>query len=440
MSDIPLPPNDPDAEQQLIGCVMLDPSIVKNINITPEEFYNPYRTNVWRAILAVHRAGHAPDYANVMAKLEADGVYQDAVGASLSSFVLNGLIRSQYAQDYADRIRERAGRRAIIQLAQGMASAAYDTGNNLDNRRATWITEIIKTYNLRKQAQPIDGIVRDLVKEIETAAHNPKDVYGIATGFVDFDRVTKGLHVGESFLLAGQPGMGKSLFAGQMLMQISKLGVPVVYYALEMRQAAVVRRMLSGLTKIPTARLRGGFINDDEWQGIYTHAAQVSELPFFMSDATHWDTSSLRADVSRLVSERGVRVVAIDHVGLLKDRAVDPNERDKQISQALHDIAKDLETSVVAIHTMNKTGLRSTLPGLADSSGSVKFVYDADVIAFLTEHMPQNGEQKKDHARTLSFAKYREDSPDRYLHLVQLSVTENGKPRGLPRFECMEDY
>lgn len=440
MSSLPQPPNDAEAEMQVIACVLIEPGREKGIALGPEDFYDERRGEIWRAIQDVCREGHQPDYSNVAAKIESWGGDRGDVVADLSRYLTNSLVQFWNFRDYADRIKERAGRRALVKLAGEIAGAAYDTRSDLTAARARWMTDLISTYHLRDQAEQIGPAVRAVVAETEAAAKHPQEIYGIATGFVDFDHVTKGLQTGETFLLAGQPGMGKSLFAGQSLMTMALGGTAVTYYALEMKSQAMVRRMLSSESRVPTDRLRGGYVQAHEWDTLYDAAARLSDIPFYLSDATDWDTARLRADVARLKATAEIKVVAVDHDGLLTDRGYDPNERDKQISRALHSIAKDFDVAVLAVHTMNKTGLRMDAPTVGDASGSTRFVYDADVISFLTEHLPQGSEPKQPNVRTLVIAKNREGRKDVFLHFMQLQTVENGRAWGLPRLETMAEY
>lgn len=429
-------PHDADAELAVIGSVLIDRQLAGTVDLRPEDFYIEQHADIWRAIQSLVSSGRVVDYVTLTSALDAGGK-NDVTG--LVARAIAGTVDSWHVQDYARIVREAASRRALVRLAGEMAGAAYDTKRDIADDRARWLSDLVTTARVKDGAGPIAAHASALSREIEERAKDPREIFGIPTGIMDWDRITHGLQPGEVVLLCGEPKMGKSMFAAQMFEGIGVNGNAAVYYALEMGGIAMVRRALSARTSIPGNRMRGGIIHDGEWDKINRGLAELSELPLYLSDATHWNTTSLRADVARLKSERNIAAVFVDHDGLLKDKGEDKNERDKLVSGAMHDIAKDFGVAVVAIHTMTKAGFGMSEPGLSAASGSVRFVYDADTICQLTAHKPQKGEQPVPNVRTLIFAAMREDDPDRIMHLVLRSVNEGGKPRGIPRLEPYSD-
>lgn len=431
---MPLIPHDADAERGVIGACLIDPDRAAMVALKPSDFYVEMHGEIFAVIQTMARQGRRADYLTVTAALEAQG-NMDAtllLGKCISHTPTAAALDS-----YAEVVKERAARRAIIRLAGEMAGAAYNLSDAVAPKRAEWLAQLVDSFADGLQSEPLAVFAAALWDEVVERADNPQEIYGIPTGFHDLDHLTKGLQSGEVFLLCGQPGVGKSLLAAQAAMQMAQAGHAGVYYALEMKGVAIVRRMVSALTNITTARMRGGFVNEADKQAIGAAVGALCDIPLFLSDKTQWDSITLRGDLARRKAKHNIKFAVVDHLTLLKDTAHDPLEREKIMSQSLHDTAKDLGIAILGIHTMNKTGIRNgSNPSLADSAGSVKLTYDADIIGFFTEHLPQDGEMKQEHLRTLTLAKFREDESNKYFHLRQSQVMdERGRPRGLPRFE-----
>lgn len=434
----PKAPSDVEAEQAILGAILLEPTALHAIDISPADYFVERHGMIHRAMLDVAHSGLHLDYLTLVGRLEDTRTIDAIGGAGYITSLLNRVPTAAHIDAYAERVKQAAKRRALLKLSGQIAADAYNPASDLDTAAAGWMRELLRNATGRAQTKRIGEYALELECEIDDAIANPQDIYGITTGFPDWDKITYGLQRGESTQLCGQPGMGKSMLVAQAALNMGLAGSGVVLYELEMRGVAVVRRLLSGLTDILTHKIRSGYISQDERQFIRETLGRISDLPIFMSDATSWTTTSLRADLTRRVAEDGVLCAVIDHDGLLKDKAESRIAKEGLIGQALHELAKDLNIAVIGVHTMNKTGLRAEMPGIADSSGSVDSVYAADNVCFLTEHKPQDREQPRDNLRTLTYPKAREGEKDRYCHFIVKETRDaRGVLRGLPRFETV---
>jgi len=231
----------------------------------------------------------------------------------------------------------------------------------------------------------------NVVDEFLERLANPQDIWGIKTGWKAIDHRLGGIHRGEVLMIAGEPAVGKSIFAAQLGFQMA--GVPFLpmqstdrvagaMYQLEMSTDAIVRRACCGKAKVPYTAIMTGKANDEQQAAFLRAAESLNAAPVYISDATDWTTTTLRADVMRLMREVDIEWILIDYAGLLKDTGDTEVEREVRISKALHDIAK-LGVAVIAVETLNKEGLKSKGKTQASVRGSVQKVYDADVILFL---------------------------------------------------------
>jgi replicative DNA helicase len=254
---------------------------------------------------------------------------------------------------------------------------------------------------------------------------DPKDVWGIKTGWGALDYRLGGIHKGELMIIAGEPAVGKSMFAAQLGFQMA--GIPFLplqqtdraagaMYQMEMSTEAVIRRACCALSKVPYNLVMTGKASEDEQQKFLQAAEKIHAAPVYISDATDWTTTTLRADVMRLIREVDIEWILIDYAGLLKDEAETEVAREVRISKALHDIAK-LGVAVIVVETLNKEGLKRKSGKIqASVRGSVQKVYDADVILFMEK--PKDAAEDTDQ-RQLRLGKARE--ADSYLNM-QLKI------------------
>lgn len=425
----PAPLFDHEAEDALMGCILIDPDCLENLsaNLSPLSFHWHGHRAILEAVQAMLGAGQAVDFVTLVAELNRRGTLETAGGAAGLTRLITSVPNSMHASSYAATVIDKADRRRLADLAHTINNAAYNPGSNLDTLRADAMAELAAAQRLDGGAEPISQSLSVLFDEIKAAAANPQSVFGIPTGFADFDKTTAGLQATEMLLLAGEPGTGKSLLAAQMAANMARAGRPGVIYELEMGHKQLSRRIISAMSGVTTKAMRSGLVADHEWPMIVNAMGEASAWPLYVSDFTGWTTTSLRADLARLKKQAGIEWFVVDYFGLLQDAGGDDeNEREKRMSGGLKRACKDLDLAAVVVHSMNKVGMAAPVKRLQHLSGSNRLSFDADVVCFLTNHIPTDGTPENKNLRTLTFAKYREDDSNRLLHLV--------KRPGLPAF------
>lgn len=422
-------PHSRAAEEAFLGALLIDPEMVRRTSVQPEDFYITRNAYVFQAIQDLTRTGQYPDYVTVCTYLDSQKRLMEIGGPAYVTSLINATPTSLNAQGYAEIIQQRAKRRAIIYATQALTAAAFDGDSDLSNAVGSALDTLSRSVVTNKGATHIQRFVSEVYDEVDVAQRNPQDVYGISTGLDDIDRITYGLQRGEKWLLSGEPGVGKSLFAVQMLIYAAKNGIPGALYELEMSGNQVVRRSLASETKridreghITTHRMRQGKLTDEEIP-ILTNAVEImSSLPIYISDTSDLTTAELRADLMRLKENHGVQIAVIDYEGLLGDAPEqrDENVRSKLISKRVHDIAKDLNLAVIAISDMTKEGIKGQVKGQGAVAGTARGLHDADQIIIIRKGDGQNTVR-------LTWEKMREGDSDRFVDLVRVP--------GFPMFE-----
>ena len=415
MTANPQIPHALEAEEALIGSVIMDPESYIHIDLSADQFYSARNRTIWGAIGELVSAKKPVDYITLADELSRQKKLDEVGGQAYLTQLITSCANIMNAAHYADIVREKAKRRAVIESAKVLATAAYNPESELDSIVAKTINDLVMNARAASGAVHIREFANRLYDEVEARCADPKEIYGIPTGLAGFDRITSGLQKGEMFLLSGEPGLGKSLLAAQMAFSMARNGTPGAFYEMEMIAIAILRREISNMSRVKVKQMRSGNMDEAAWADFIRAIGDLSNIPMYLSDSTAWTTISLRADLARLKQTFGIQWFVVDYLDLLNDTVPGGNyiEKSATISRQLHNICKDLDLAGLAIQTMNKNGLSSQQPGKENLSGSVKVSYDADQIAILTK------DESKDNVVWLRWDKNREGEGDSALRLVR---------------------
>jgi replicative DNA helicase len=406
-------PEARDSERALLGAILINPAILNNIALEPESFYDIGHQAIYRAMRAVG----SRDLDTVVLTEYLDRKKQlGQAGGAVYILKLPSECPSSYNHEAYERIiRDTAIRRYVIDTCGKLATEAYKEGSDITDAISMAVTSLVQSAKPKGGAVSIKEFMTELYEEIAERAENPRLIHGLETGLKDFDKITHGLQKGEEFILAGQPGTGKSLLAFQLGCGMAANGHPGAVYALEMSGKAMVRRRLSAITKIPTYNMQSGVDMSNNWDRLNKGVSEIEPLPIYISDATDWTTLQLRADLSRLKSQEGIEWFLLDYLDLLHDdgNSKDAIEKSAYLSRQLHAICKDLDLAGMVIQSLNKGGYHQT-PRMSNLSGSARVSYDADQIALLSEDPDNNN------IVNLIWDKMREADGNRALKLVKV--------------------
>lgn len=402
-------PHSSQAEEALLGSMLIDPSAINRIDISEDDFYSVRNKYIFSALKAVKIV----DFVTVTEKLEERNQLEEIGGPSHLMGLINDTPTSLHATAYAEQIVQFSKRRKAIDLANDMAKLAYN-GDGFDEKFAAFGSVF---YSLNRQtrgtAVHFKVFLKQLYDRIEKAASNPKDIWGMPTGFRDWDKILGGHHKQEMILIAGKPGVGKSIFAYQLSKGLATHGYGGVVYSMEMSALQVLNRQLSGDTGIPADKLKSGRIEDDNWITITNMIADMEGLPIYFSDQPSWTTAGLRADIMRL-KETGIPIdwVLIDYLFLLSDKyGTSEAERLGEISKALKTMTRELDVNMIVISSLTKDGEDDYDPKTSALRGSAQVGFDCDLAAFLTE------DKKDKKVVNITFSKYREGDKNRIVKI-----------------------
>lgn len=377
-----IPPQNIEAEQALIGSILLDPSIYDEarLHVTAEDFYTGKHGMIYKA------QGAGGDLIVTCDALKKAGEL-DLVGGPAYLSELTDCIPSKHeAVRYAKIIREASKRREFIATASDMIADCYQGGDF-----GYMASEFEKTaFNLAgslggvEEAESIGGIIENSVDRL-IAITEGGVTPGLMTGLIDFDKMTSGLRPDDLIIIAARPSMGKTALLFNILKNVAEGGTPVGVFSLEMGKEALGDRMLSSATQINSKAIRSGWINDNHWPTITAAAGYYKTLPLHIDDAPSLHISEMRSRARRMKSKHNIGLIAVDYLQLARGDGGNREQEVSHISRDLKAMAKELHIPVIALAQLNR-GLESRpnkRPMLSDLRESGAIEQDADVIAFI---------------------------------------------------------
>jgi replicative DNA helicase len=420
--------HSPTTERALIGSVLIDPEVLTRLNVSEDDFYHREHAIIWNVIDTLARAGTHIDFVTLCNALDDRQQLKNVGGAAAIMGIISDSVSSIHAESYANIISEKSQRRKLLRVAEDIAKLTLDESKSIQNELPAYIQRMVDSCAGKNSSRPISSYMSDLYDEVQERSQNPSDIWGIKTGFPTFDRVTGGLQNGESMILSGVPGVGKSMIAMQFAYQMG-MNTPGAIYSIEMKGLSVARRMVSGVGGVPSRNMKTGRMSDNDWTSFTQAVEKLSVLPVHMDDSANWNTTSLRSDLMRLKVTHNIQWFVLDYLFLLQDGiGKDEIERTALASSGIKRICKELDIAGISVHSMTKGGMADKeIPSQEMLRGSGQVVYDADLITFLTKYNANvdTGFDKvpardQDNVRVLWFGKGRElEDPRKFIRLVQ---------------------
>lgn len=387
-----LPPQNIEAEQSVLGSLLIDRDAIVRISdfLKAEDFYRESHGQIFAAILNLYERREPSDFITLCDELERRGQLDAVGGPEYLTSLINAVPTSIHVEYYARIVERTAILRRLIEAAGKIAQLAYGEAEDIDQvvDRAEQILFDVSQRRVRQTLVPIKSILTQYYDRLEYLHQHRDESMGLPTGFVDLDRLLGGLQPSDLIIVAGRPGMGKSSFGLTVAHNAAmKYNAVVAFFSLEMSAEQVVQRLIAGETGISSQRLRIGDIRDVEWDKLMKATGMLSETLIFIDDTPTPSPLEIRTKCRRLAAEYGLDLVIIDYLQLMQGgtRVENRVQEISFISRSLKSLARELNVPIIAVSQLSRAveSRQDRRPILSDLRESGSIEQDSDVVLFI---------------------------------------------------------
>ncbi len=416
-----LPPHSLEAEQAVLGGLLLDHQIFDQVLevVQPRDFYNPDNRLIFSAMGRLSEAARAIDIITVSEALEADGDLERVGGIAHLAELARHTPGTSNLLTYAQIVRERSTLRQLIRTAQEVADKGYTPDGRSSDELLAEAEQLFADIAEQRPADSgliaINPILQGALQRIDELSQSDSSITGLSTGYYELDEKTSGWQKSDLIIVAARPSMGKTTFAMNAVEHaLLHQNKPVVVFSLEMPAESIMLRLLSSVGRIDQTHVRNGKLDQDEWDKLTIAVKKLKDRPLFIDDTPGLSPAEMRARVRRLQREHGdIAMIMVDYLQLMRVAGSSEGRTAEisEISRTLKGIAREFNCPVMALSQLNRSleNRPNKRPINSDLRESGAIEQDADVILFIY----------RDEV-------YNEDSPDKGTAEIILGKQRNG--------------
>ena len=388
-----LPPHDVDAEESVIGSVLIDGDSLNKIApfLRSSDFYSERGRWCYDAVLALLERGEPIDQISVAHELSLQDRLEGVGGADYLGHLVAVVPTSVHIEHYGRIVHHASIMRQLIRVGGDIAAIGYESGPDLEESlsRAENLLFRVRSGRGSSDFTHIRDVLDTYIEE-SSALHDPEfsHLAPIPTGFADFDKLLAGgLQRSDFVVLAARPSLGKSTLAFNIARHAAAQGAVVGVFSLEMSAAQIVLRLLSSEASIDGYRLRLGLLSDAEETRQQDAIGALSDLPIYIDDTPIQGIVEMRGKARRLQTERGLDFLVVDYLQLISGTGRGDNRVQEmgEISRSLKGLARDLDIPILACSQLSRAVEQRPIhrPLLSDLRESGSIEQDSDVVAFI---------------------------------------------------------
>ncbi len=391
-----LPPHSPEAEQGVLGCILLSPNecmgeCIEKLKTGEEVFYDLRHQTIYKTLAEMYDSRAAIDVITLQQRLKDEQLLEQVGGIAYLSVLPDTVPSAANLTYYLDIVREKFLLRKMIHVCTDVVGRVYDYEGEVDSLMDEVERDILRISESRVQAHSdtIKELVKKAINTIEDFHQRQGMLTGIGTGFHDLDKMTSGLHGGEMVVVAARPSMGKTSLAMNIAEHVAiEQGLPVGVFSLEMTSESLVLRMLCSRSRVNLRNVRDGFLAERDFPKLTGAAGKLAAAKLFIDDSSGLSILQLRAKARRMHQQYGVKLFVVDYLQLLHSTARRAENRQQEIadiSSGIKSLAKELNVPVIVLSQLNRELERekNRKPRMSDLRESGAIEQDADLIGLL---------------------------------------------------------
>ena len=412
-----IPPHDIEAEQAILGSMLIDKDAVINaIEVLKEEdFYREDNKTIYSAMLSLYARSEPIDIITVKSELTQIGKFESIGGLEYLASLPDKVPVVSNIENYIQIVEEKSILRKLIKASNEISQMGYEQTEETErimDVAEKKIFDIMQNRNT-KGYTPIKEVLINAIDELEKLYNHKGGITGIATGFIDLDRITAGLHNSDLVLIAARPAMGKSAFALNIASHVAiREKIPVAVFSLEMSKEQLGSRILCSEAMVDSNKVRTGNIEEEDWIKLVSAVGPLSEADIFIDDTPGISISEIRAKCRKMKLEKNIGLIIIDYLQLIQGSGKKNASREQEISEisrSLKILAKELDVPVIALSQLSRAAEQRTdhKPMLSDLRESGAIEQDADIVMFIYREDYYNPDTERKNIAEIILAKHR---------------------------------
>jgi replicative DNA helicase len=383
-----------DAEQAVLGAMLLDQdAALKAAEFLDDTmFYKEAHRVLFRAMVSLTERGDVIDPVTLRDELGKRGDLERAGGMEYIATLIDVVPTAANVEYHTRIVRDKAVLRRLVEAATEIIQDVYegrsDSGEVLDNaeHRVFQVAQFRRSEDFSR----LKELIWPTMERIEQLQGGQGIVTGVASGFLDLDRLTAGFQRGDLVIIAARPSMGKTSFVLNCVQHAAiehQIGVAV--FSLEMSKESLVQRLLCSEGLVDAQRLRRGALRDDDYPKLARAAGLLGTAPIWIDDSAALTPLAMRSKARRLKAEHDIGMVVVDYLQLMQGPSNTENRQQEisYISRSLKALAKELDVPVVALSQLSRAPEQRTgegrRPQLSDLRESGAIEQDADLVCFI---------------------------------------------------------
>jgi replicative DNA helicase len=411
--NIKLPPQNLEAEQSVLGALLIDTEAIINIadRLKPEHFYRMSNRRIYEAVLSLFERREPADIVTVRSELANRNQLEEVGGEEYLAELVNSVPSAAHVDVYAGIVRDVALRRELITVGNHINEEAYGGTQSIKQLLEQTEKEVfaLSQDHLTRYFTPIRDTLMQSFDRLEELHKNKSSIRGIPTGFRELDNKLSGMQDSNLVILAARPSMGKTSLALNISQYVAvHQQIPVGFFSLEMAKEELVDRLISSQSGIDYWKITTGNLNEDDFVKFGEAMGVLAEAPLFIDDTPGMSVLEMRTKARRLQMEQKVRLIVVDYLQMAVSRNLENRVQEvSEISQGLKNIARELRCPVLALSQLSRSVEQrgENRPQLSDLRDSGSIEQDADVVMFI--YRPGEEEsQGKEHVK-VSISKHR---------------------------------
>lgn len=427
MADYKIMPHNIEAEQAVLGCILIDVQAQADILgiMKEEDFYSQAHRDIFSSMIKIYQKSIPVDFVTLLDQLEKDKILDKVGGIEYITTLTNIVPSAVNFKYYCDIVKSDSTRRKLIESGQKIIQDAYenedkDKSLQFAEKEIFDIAEKQERSALEHVGKP-NGAIKHVIDKFDAIAKDPTSLKGISTGFKEFDRVTNGLQNSDLILLAARPGVGKTSFAMNVIVHAATtLNKKCAVFSLEMSKEQLIQRAICSLAKVSMTKALNGSMDGEEWKRIWAATKKLEQSGLYVDDSSLTTPADILTKCRRLKAKEDVDLIMIDYIQLMSSgnnkRDMNRQNEVSEISRNLKITAKELNVPIIVLSQLSRSvesrsenGHRPMLSDLRDS-GAIE--QDADIVLFLYNPEKYNDVAQDDEPGTveLIIAKHRNGS------------------------------